>query len=90
MSNLSEIADLQEEEIKTINTIKYIETEYQYDEIDEVAINCEKQVEIEEKMTDLYWDIKEYTDEKLIPICETLTIEHLIEFLHPKMKRVIE
>ena len=41
---------------------------------------------IEERVENLFWEIKQYTDEKFLPLCEKLTMYDLIDFLYPDIK----
>ena len=40
----------------------------------------------EEIISELYWEIKEYTEDKNLPICQSLNIEKLLKFIYPTKK----
>ena len=40
---------------------------------------------LEEKTQGLYWELKNYTNEKYLSLCETMTLYDLINFLYPEV-----
>lgn len=43
---------------------------------------------IENKMEELLYSLKDYTNEMIIPIGENINVENLIEFFYPDFKRI--
>lgn len=77
------------EEFITVGNIKGKSKAIQEDDTDDdpsVKI-VTNQIKIENLMNDLLWELKDYCEELVIPMCDKLTTEHLLEFLHPSLKR---
>lgn len=47
-----------------------------------------KQCEVEEKMETLFHELKDYTNEMILPLCEKLNTENLIDLLYSDLRRV--
>lgn len=71
-----------------VQTEETIDDEYVRDEEDENVKLVANQMKIEQRMENLYWELKDYVEMEAVPLCEKLRVHHLIEMLYPDIKRM--